>query len=87
MVSFACGIVGDHRQGPAIRQELAQAITVVGGVTGAHTCGRQWCEQGDGRSHIAELSRCYLEGDWAPLAVDNCMDFRRPAATGAADRL
>ncbi len=87
MVSFACGIVGDHRQGPAIRQELAQAITVVGGVSGAHTCGRQWCEQGDGRSHIAELSRCYLEGDWAPLAVDNCMDFRRSAATGAADRL
>ncbi len=85
--ALAGWVVGDHRLGSAFDQELAQAVAVIGCVGGAQARRRQWAQQRQSGPEIAELTRGYFEGDGPPAAIDNGVDFGRPAAPRAANRL
>jgi len=87
MEALAGRVVGDHRLGTALAQELAQPIAVVGCVGDAQSSGRHGRQQRPGDAHIAELARGYFEGDEPAETVDDGVDLRRPPAARATDRL
>ena len=80
-------IVGNDGQRPALMQELAEGIAVVGRVGGTPAAWRKLSEQLSGCSNIPALSRRHLDGDGAPERVADGVDLGRAPAVGAADSL
>ena len=80
-------VVGNDGQRPALAQELAERVAVVGGVGGTAAAWRKLSKKLSGRPHVADLSRRHLDGDGAPERVADGVDLGRAPAAGAADSL
>jgi hypothetical protein len=77
MEALAGGIVGDHRLGAALEQELAHTVAVISDIASAPASGQQRCEQYHGDADVAALAWGYRERDGPATAVDDGMDLRR----------
>ena len=87
MHSLSRRIVRDDRDGPALAQEEPKAVAVVSRICGAQPRRWQARKKGQNEAKIAALSWCYLDGERSALAIDNGVDFSRPPAARAPDRL
>jgi hypothetical protein len=81
------GLEGNDRLTALCGEEMAQVVSVVGGV--ANQAGRQSgrCQQCPSTVDIVRLSRRQQEGVEASLAIGKRVDFRGAPATRAADGL
>jgi hypothetical protein len=70
-----------------MKQEAAQGVTIVSGVSGGELCGTQGEDQGGCDWGVFAMARCQFERDGAATSIDNGMDFCRTADARAADRL
>ena len=87
MEALAGWIVGDHRDRTAPQQEVTQVICIIGGIPRTEPGRRQGFEQGLRQPDIAALAGRHLDRDEAPEPVADRVDFCRPSAARAADRL
>lgn len=85
--ALARGVVGDNGQRPALDQELAQSVAVVGSISGASAARRQLTEKLRGGSNIAKLALRHFDRDRTSERVADCMDLGCASAAGTADSL
>ena len=80
-------IVRYDGRGPALGEELSQAVAVVGGIAGTKAAGGQRSEKRLSDAYVAELAWRHLERDKSAFAINNGVDFGRATATRATNRL
>lgn len=83
MRALARRVVGHDRLGPALDQEAAQAVAVVGGVGDQPSGRRQRADQSERDRRVAALAGGDLDGQRAPGAIGGQVDLGRPAAARA----
>jgi len=84
---FAPWAVRNDRAGVALSQKQPKPIALVGALGGTQAARRQRFEQAAGDGRIAAVAGRYDERDGTATTIDNSMDFCRPPAARAADRL
>ena len=87
MVSLSRRVVGNDRQGPALDEELAKAVAVIGGVSGTQTGRRQWADQTCHGAHVTELAGGQFERDDPTEAVRDRVYLGRTPTTRSPDGL
>lgn len=75
MEPLARGVLVDDRCGSAVRQELAEGIVVVGGVTQRGYRGGQGSNESWGGTNVTSMAARQFEGDDASVPIGNGMDF------------
>ena len=84
---FPSWVVGDDWDRPALSQEATQPIAVISCIRGQAPTGRNSTDQGCRNPNIAEMTGRHFNGDGTSVRIDDSVDFRRPAAARAANRL
>ena len=87
MLLLSGGIVGNDGYRSAPGQELSETIAVIGRIGGAKASFWAGAQDSQRGTDIAELPRCYFDGDRSPATICCSMDFRCASAPRAANRL
>jgi hypothetical protein len=80
-------VLFDDRGRIAVFQECSEGVAVVGCVGQQGSGRRKRCDQISRRADVAALAWSDGEGDQAPIAIDDGVDFAGSVASAPADSL